>query len=112
MEQSPFDHTILEQMTSVLGVDGALEIIDECLQEMDKLHAELCAAIDSEDMHSARRLAHQIKGAASSSAATALAEIAAAMEHKDIAAIRADADLDRLHCAIENTRSASRALPG
>ena len=72
-----FDVELFKELCDAIDVDGAVEIINTSIEEITELCTELDQAQEGDEK---RRLAHKIKGCASSACAIALSNIAADIE--------------------------------
>ena len=77
------DLKMLSELEETLELDGTVEIITMCLEELGELCSDYDTLESNNDETEKKRIAHKIKGCASSACATALSSIAASIEDAD-----------------------------
>jgi len=97
-----FDATLIEQYRSVIGRDGAGQMVDLFLQTLDERALELRAAAAAGDVDEVRRVGHAVKGMAAAVGAVELSQAGERLQHTT------DADVPALMVAFESASVAAR----
>jgi len=100
------DLEMLSELEDALDLDGTIEIIETCLEELAELCTEYDQKENSQDEIEQRRIAHKIKGCASSACASALTTVAALIENADSASLQSNSFSPDLMSALEKTKFA------
>jgi len=77
------DFEMLSELEETLEIEGTIEIIAMCLEELAELCSNYQEFESSHDEAEKRRIAHKIKGCASSACAMALSTVASSIENAD-----------------------------
>ena len=104
------DLAVLHDLRSDAGVEFVAELIDTFFEEAPTLLAELRAAHAADDANRFRRAAHSIKSNSLTFGATALAELARALEIGGLPAEPAPQAPDALDALDDAYASSARAL--
>ena len=80
-----FDRDLIEQYRSVIGPNGAREMVDLFLQTLVERRAQLGAAVAADDLAETQRIGHALKGMASAVGAVRLSAAGAALQHAEAA---------------------------
>ena len=109
--QSPlFDDAGLRQWTEDLTAEQVKDILAKVPQDCRSAIREIKTAIEANNMPTARRIAHRVKGMASNLGATRLAEAARAIELGPEAAAEHAGRLRHLGIVVDETSDAIAGL--
>ncbi len=106
MTDDPIDQSIFAELQDATGPEFAAELLATFLDEAPQMLADLRDAAGKSDEDRLRRAAHSIKSNANVFGATALAEIARAIELEGLA----ETSLTDLDAEYARTETALRAL--
>jgi HPt (histidine-containing phosphotransfer) domain-containing protein len=83
-----FDRDLIGQYRSVIGPNGAREMVELFLRRLDDRRSELAVAVAADDMAEIRRVGHASKGMASAVGAVRLSAAGEALQHAEAADVR------------------------
>jgi len=78
-----FDRDVIEQYRSVIGDEGALDMVRLFLRTLPERRAELDDALGADDLERIRRTGHAIKGMAAAVGATRLSAVGLLLQHAE-----------------------------
>ena len=78
-----FDREVIEQYRSVIGDDGALDMVRLFLRTLPERRLELENAAEGDDLERVRRTGHAIKGMAAAVGATRLSALGLLLQHAE-----------------------------
>ncbi len=89
IDTARFDDALIEQYRSVIGADGARQMVDLFLQTLEERSVELHAAFAAGDLAEVRRVGHAVKGMAAAVGAVALSTAGEHLQHSEDDAVPA-----------------------
>ncbi|MEY4173785.1 MAG: Hpt domain [Actinomycetota bacterium] len=81
--QVAFDHGRIEQYRSMIGPDGAADMVRLFLRSLPERRVELSDAIVADDLERIRKAGHAIKGMAAAIGANPLAALGLQLQHAE-----------------------------
>ena len=105
-----FDPDRVEELIDMLEIDGAREIIEECVVEVAALCDELAVAAESQNTDEIKSIAHKLKGAAASGGASLLANAAEALENAAKSGAPAEDHVNAVKDALQKTIEAAKTI--
>ena len=105
-----FDRERIDELIDVLEIDGAREIIDECVVEVTVLCDDLAVAAENKNAGELKSIAHKLKGAAASGGASLLAGAAEALENALNSGAQSDDHINAVKEALQKTVEAAKTI--
>ena len=87
IDAARFDAALIEQYRSVIGADGARQMVDLFLQTLAERSDELRAAAAAGDLAEVRRVGHAVKGMAAAVGAVELSKAGEHLQHSEADAV-------------------------
>ncbi len=88
-QHDAFDRELIEQYRSVIGDEGALDMVNLFLRTLPERRSDLTDAVAAGDLERTRRTGHAIKGMAAAVGATRLSAVGLLLQHAEEAEVGA-----------------------